>query len=257
MSRLLIAGWIGGAGIALAATAQDERPPASYTNYYTPQPPVVAAPAGGVPSDAIVLFDGSGFAAWESMNPDLTTVPWEIADGAMVVKGRTGNIRTKQAFGDIQLHLEWRAPEHPTENGQKRGNSGVFFMGRYEVQILDSYQNETYVHGGAASVYKQYAPLANATRPPGEWQVYDLVFEAPRFSPGGALITPALITVFHNGVLTQHAVPLAGPTENRGLPAYQYHVPRLPLVLQDHHDPVAFRNIWVRELDLPPIKRGR
>lgn len=235
--------------------AEEELPPPSYTTYFEPQPPVVAAPAGRPPADAVVLFDGTHLDAWEPADSAQAAVPWDLADGALVVKGKSGSIRTRAAFGDVQLHIEWRAPAGPTETGQKRGNSGIFLMGLYEVQVLDSYENSTYVHGGAGAAYKQYPPLVNASRPPGEWQTFDIFFEAPRFRPDGELVTPAYLTVLHNGVLVQHAVPLAGPTVNRGLPRYRYHVPRLPITLQDHNSPVAFRNIWVRELNLPPLRR--
>lgn len=240
--------------------AVDQLPPPGMTEYWSPQPIVVSAPVGQPPSDAIVLFDGTSLAAWESaIAPEEPGTPraaagWDLVDGAMVVKPKTGAIRTRQVFGDVQLHLEWRAPLPIKGHSQQRGNSGVFFMGRYEVQVLDSHDNPTYVNGGASSVYKQYPPLVNATRPPGEWQTYDIIFQAPRFDAGGRLIAPARVTVFHNGVLTQHAAELAGPTEYRGLPQYQYHVPRLPLELQDHGDLVAYRNIWIRELNLPDAR---
>ena len=165
--------------------------------------------------------------------------------------------RTKRAFGDVQLHLEWRAPSAAHGAGQDRGNSGVFFMGLYELQILDSFDNPTYVNGQAGAVYKEHAPLVNASRPAGEWQSYDVVFIAPRFAPDGVVLAPARLTAFHNGVLVQHDVALTGPTPNGPtfhrptLPPYAAHAAKLPLVLQDHRHPVAFRNIWIRELATP------
>ncbi|MCF3649439.1 3-keto-disaccharide hydrolase [Synoicihabitans lomoniglobus] len=230
---------------------QNELPPPEMTEYWSPQPVIVSAQPGQVPSDAIVLFDGTSLDAWESAGPDGGKAPWDLVDGALVVKPKSGDIRTQAAFGDVQLHLEWRAPLPIVGKSQGRGNSGVFFMERYEVQVLDSHRNPTYVNGGASSVYKQHPPLVNATQPPGEWNTYDIVFVAPRFDAGGKLTSPARVTVFHNGVLTQLDVHLAGPTEWRGLPSYKYHVPRLPIKLQDHGNPMAFRNIWVRELTLP------
>ena len=230
--------------------------PETLTEVWSPVPPVVAAPAGGVPADAVILFAGKNLEAWESASP--TGQPWSVVDGALVVPaGRPGDWRTKQAFGDVQLHLEFRTPAEVRGDGQGRGNSGVFFMGLYELQILDSYENKTYVNGQAASVYKEHAPLVNPSRPPGEWQTYDVVFVAPRFAADGTLRRPARLTAFHNGVLVQHDVVLTGPTPNGPsfhqpkLPPYAAHAAKLPLVLQAHGNPVAFRNIWVRELTLP------
>lgn len=249
--------WLAGAllltPMLFSAVEDDELPPPGMTEYWTPQPPVVSAEPGKPPSDAIVLFDGTlaSLDAWKSTGEDGGPVPWKIVDGALVVQGKTGDIITKQGFGDVQLHIEWRTPPELEGSGQGRGNSGVFFMNRYEVQILDSYENPTYVNGQAASLYKQHPPLVNAMRPSGEWQIYDIVFVAPRFSPDGTVLSKARVTVFHNGVLTQHAAELDGPTVYRGLPRYQYHTPRQPIRLQDHKDPVSFRNIWLRELDLP------
>jgi hypothetical protein len=162
---------------------------------------------------------------------------------------KTGGIRTKDSFGDVQVHVEWSAPTVVKGTGQGRGNSGFFFMGKYELQILDSYDNETYTNGMAASIYKQHPPLANAMRPPGEWNTYDAIFTAPRFNQNGMLISPARITVIHNGVLVQNNVELKGPTEYIGIPNYEAHPAALPIHLQDHGDLVSFRNIWVRKLD--------
>ena len=237
--------------------AADSRPPNELTEVWQPVPIVVETPASGVPSDAIVLFNGTTLDAWEPVRPD--EAGWKIEDGAMVVvpRPRPCDLRTKQSFGDVQLHLEWRAPTAIKGNGQDRGNSGIFFMGLYELQILDSWDNPTYVNGQAASVYKEYAPLVNASRRPGEWQTYDVVFIAPRFSGEGKLISPARLTAFHNGVLVQYDVTLSGPTPNgptfhqATLPAYEAHAAKLPIQLQDHRHPVSFRNLWVRELNLP------
>ena len=242
---------------ALAALAAEELPPPEATEYWTPVPPVVAAPAGGVPSDAIVLFDGTNLDAWEPARPD--GHPWKIEDGAMVIiptpaPGKPCDQQTKRSFGDVQLHLEFRTPAEVKGESQGRGNSGVYFMGLYEIQILDSWNNPTYVNGQAGSIYKQHAPLVNASRPPGVWQVYDVVFIAPRFAADGSLVSPARMTAFHNGVLVQHDAVLRGPTVFRGQPKYAPHAAKLPIVLQDHRNPTAFRNIWVREIALPEGK---
>lgn len=233
---------------AAACAADDDLPPAEATEVWSPVPPVIAVPAGTAPSDAIVLFDGAGLDAWEPVRADGSN--WKIEAGAMVVlkQEKPCNIRTKRPFGDAQLHLEFRTPDEIKDSGQHRGNSGILFMGLYEVQVLDSWRNETYVNGQVGSVYKQHVPLANPSRPPGEWQGFDIVFIAPRFDDGGRLISPARITAFLNGVLVQHDVALRGPTVHRGEPSYKAHAAKLPLVLQDHKDPVAFRNIWLREL---------
>lgn len=226
-------------------------PPPAATELWSPQPPVVSAPAGGIPSDAIVLFDGKNLDAWESSVAPDQPVPWQLADGLLVTVAKAGFIRTKRHFGDIQLHIEWRAPATVKGDGQSRGNSGIYFMNLYELQVLDSYQNKTYVNGQAASIYKQHAPLVNASRAPGEWQTYDVVWIAPRFAADGKLQRPARMTVFHNGVLVQCNAELSGPTSYRGHFPYAAHAGKLPLALQDHGNPVAYRNIWVRELSLP------
>ncbi len=235
------------AGIAVAA---DNEPAAALTEQWTPVPPVISAPAGGVPSDAIVLFDGKNADAWEPVKSG--SKGWNVAGGALTIVPNSGYLRTRAAFGDIQLHVEFREPAPARKSGQDRGNSGVFFIGLYDLQVLDSYNNPTYVNGQAASIYKQYAPLVNACRPPGEWQSYDAVFIAPRFASDGSLLNPARATVFHNGVLALYDVILKGPTLWRGYPHYTPHAARLPLQLQDHGDKVAFRNIWVRELPFQP-----
>jgi hypothetical protein len=220
-----------------------------------PQPEIVTpgtfstqnAP-GKPPSDAIVLFNGMDLSAWKSAKTGEPPT-WKVEKGYMEVVKGSGMIETRQGFGDCQLHIEFRTPTPARGKSQGRGNSGVFFMGgRYEVQILDSYENETYPDGQAAALYGQYPPLVNASRPPGRWQVYDIVFEAPRFDGDGKLLKPARVTVFHNGVLVQHAEELIGPTANKRRPPYEAHPDRLPISLQDHSNPVRFRNIWLREL---------
>jgi len=203
------------------------------------------------PSDALVLFDGKDAAKWEKENGG--TPGWKIdTDGALTVVKGSGNIATKQTFGNCQLHIEWREPTVIAGASQTRGNSGIFFMGRYELQVLDSYNNPTYVNGQAGSIYKQHIPLVNASKKPGEWQSYDVVFTAPKFSADGKLQSPARITVLHNGILVQNNVDIKGHTEWIGQPKYVAHKSKEPLVLQDHGldggQPMSYRNIWVREL---------
>jgi len=197
------------------------------------------------PSDAIVLFDGSNLDQWQAT--DSTAAKWALADNAMTVVPKSGGISTKQSFGDCQLHIEWRSPVVVKGEGQLRGNSGVFLQSRYEVQILDNYQNKTYSNGQAGSVYKQYIPLVNACRPPGEWQTYDIIFKAPRFNADGIKVASGSLTVLHNGVLVQNHIEIMGTTEYIGLPKNKAHG-KAPLFLQDHGDLVSYRNIWIREL---------
>jgi hypothetical protein len=207
-------------------------------------------PVGGPPSDAIVLFDGKDLSLWNDSDK------WIIKDG-YAIAGGPSQMHTKQAFGDCQLHVEWASPEQVKGTGQERGNSGIYLMGLYEVQILDSYQNDTYVDGQAGALYKQHPPLVNACRKPGQWQTYDILFEAPRFDPQGKLTRPAFITVLHNGVLIQNHYPLQGATAWDKPPEYTSHASKLPLALQYHFNPVRFRNIWIRDLppaDAPPPK---
>jgi len=211
-----------------------------------PHPPIVtpAAQPGGPPSDAIALFDGKDLLQWTP-----TRQLWKVENGYMEATPNSGDIRTKEKFGDIQLHLEWSAPEPARGNSQNRGNSGVFLQGRYEVQILDSYQNLTYADGQAGAIYGQWPPLANAVRKPGEWQSFDIIFEAPRFE-GSKLVKPAYLTVFLNGVLLHHRQEVMGPTVHRQIPKYEPHAAEDSIVLQDHQHPVRYRNIWVRRLRL-------
>jgi hypothetical protein len=217
------------------------------TEQWEPLPKIVTPGNGSVPpSDAIILFDGSSLDQWET--PDGGPTGWEVKDGIItVVKGK-GDIQTKQGFGDVQLHIEWRTPAEVVGEGQGRGNSGVFLQQRYEVQVLDNYENITYPNGQAGSVYKQHIPLVNACLPPGEWQKYDIIYTAPRFKDDGTLFTPATVTVLHNGVLIQNHVIIKGPMEFIGLPAYKAHDLKQPLMLQHHSNPVSYRNIWIREL---------
>ena len=226
--------------------AGQEKGDPKLTEVWKPEPKVVKPGENHAPpSDAIVLFDGSNLKEWKGTNGD---AQWVLEDGAMTVKPQTGAIQTKRAFGDIQLHIEWRSPSKVEGEGQGRGNSGIFLQGLYEVQVLDSYQNRTYSNGQAGSIYKQHIPLVNACRPPGEWQTYDIIYQAPLFKSDGSLGRPARVTVIHNGVLIQNNVELEGPSLYIGKPAYKAHAEKLPLTLQDHNNPVSYRNIWVREL---------
>ena len=237
-------------GINFITFAQEKTQlPPEATEFYEPVPKVVAAGESitDPPEDAIVLFDGSNLSSWLS-EKDNSEAKWTVENGVLTVKPGTGGIKTKQEFGDMQIHIEWRAPSVVESEGQGRGNSGVYIMNKYEVQILDSYENETYTNGQAASIYKQSPPLVNVTNPPGEWNTYDIIFTAPRFDKNGMLVSPAEITVLHNGVVVQNDFELRGPTEYIGIPNYTAHEEKLPLHLQDHGDLVSFRNIWVREL---------
>jgi hypothetical protein len=204
------------------------------------------AVAGAPPSDAVVLFDGRDLARWQAR--DGGPARWSVADGAMTVVAGTGDIATRDGFASCQLHVEFASPAHVDGDGQGRGNSGVFVMDRYEIQILDSYRNDTYAHGSAGAIYMQHAPLVNASRPPGAWQRLDIVFHAPAFDADGKLARRATFTILHDGVLIQDHVEVMGITAHDVPPYYEAHAPRLPLRLQDHGNPVRFRNIWIREL---------
>jgi hypothetical protein len=209
-----------------------------------PGEPGTQTSAGRAPADTIVLFDGKDLSKWTQK--DGSPTKWKVADGYFEVLPKTKDIITKQPFGDMQLHVEFREPAPPVGEDQDRGNSGVIIMGLYEIQVLDSYQSKTYPDGQAGAVYGQYPPLVNVSRPPGQWQTYDIVFHAPRFDDSGKLLRPAHVTVLQNGVLVQDHVEIHGPTAT-GEP-YKAHAAKLPLQLQDHNHPVRYRNIWVREL---------
>ncbi len=220
-----------------------------------PHPPVVTAAAtpGGAPSDAIVLFDGKDLSHWQSHASTIThsgsagAAEWRLGDGYVEAVPRTGDLATKEKFGDIQLHVEWAAPDPPTGTSQGRGNSGILLMGRYEIQVLDPWNNPTYADGQAGAIYGQWPPLANPGRRPGQWNTYDIVFEAPRME-GERLIKPAVVTVFFNGVLVQNHKEPMGPMIYRQVAHYTAQPAEDSLVLQNHNNPVRYRNIWVRRL---------
>lgn len=208
-----------------------------------PEPKVIdPGPTGGPPSDAIVLFDGKDLSRWRGANAE---AKWKIADGALEVNG-TGNLFTKEEFGDCQLHVEWASPAEVQGADQGRGNSGVYFQGRYEIQVLDSFQNKTYPDGQAGAFYGNFPPLVNACRKPGEWQAYDIIFHPPRLGEDGKTVVPGSLTVLHNGVLIQDHVPVKAPTVAA---AFGGLTPKGPLVLQDHGNPVRYRNLWIRRLN--------
>jgi hypothetical protein len=223
-----------------------------------PRPPVVepaSAPiASAPPKDAVVLFDGENLDAWQSS--DGSPAQWKINDGAMETVPGSGAIQTKAKFGDVQLHIEWAAPAPPHGKGQDRGNSGVFLMDQFELQVLDSYQAETYADGMAGAIYGQYPPLFNPARPPGEWQTYDVAFRRPRFNADGTLLEPARITLFFNGVLVQNNEEPFGPTSWLKWLPYENSGGRGPIALQDHAHPVHYRNIWLRELPERALPTG-
>lgn len=225
--------------------AQNRNGDPTLTESWKPVVPIIQV-NNNIPSDAIILFDGKNTNAWK--HKDGSAVKWEVKDGVLTVKGGTGEIISTEAFGDCQLHIEWRTPNPTKGEGQGRGNSGIFLMSTYELQVLDSYNNVTYGNGQAGSIYKQTPPLVNASKAPGEWQTYDIIFTAPRFNEQGMLKTPGTITVLHNGVLIQNNTPIWGSTQYIGLPDNIKHAEKLPLILQDHGDPVSFRNIWIRNL---------
>ena len=208
---------------------------------------VEAAKTNVVPGDAVILFDGTGLDAWQRQ--DGTPAAWVVRDGYMEIAPGTGSIATRQAFGDVQLHIEFATPNPPAGEGQEPGNSGVYLMSTYEVQVLDSYGNDTYPDGQAAAIYGQFPPLVNASRPPGQWQSYDIVFHRPHFAADGTVRDSATLTVFHNGVLVHDRVALRGGTTHQREARYAAHPDRLPLMLQDHGERVRYRNVWVRELE--------
>ncbi|MBX2843662.1 MAG: DUF1080 domain-containing protein [Flammeovirgaceae bacterium] len=230
---------------------QDRKVPPEATEIWEPVPRKVDPGADNAtpPSDAVVLFGGKDLSEWESATEEGGDAKWEVKDGIFTVVAKTGAIKTKKEFGSCQLHIEWRSPQEIVGEGQGRGNSGIFLMSKYEVQVLDSYESKTYSNGQAASIYKQSIPLVNAMRPTTEWEVYDIIFNAPKFNKDGILKSPASVTIFHNGVLVQNNFELKGPTEYNRIPIYEPHADKMPIILQDHGNPVSFRNIWIRDIE--------
>jgi len=231
------------------AVAQQKQGDPALTEIWNPVPKIITPGklSTDPPSDAIVLFGKSKDSVlWESKTGKAFN--WKAVDDHFTVVPFSGDLHTKQSFGDCQLHIEWRTPAEVTGEGQGRGNSGVFLMSLYELQVLDSYNNVTYSNGQAGSIYKQHMPMVNVSRPPGEWQTYDIIFTAPQFYADGMLKSAARITVSQNGVLIQNNVELWGPMQFIGIPKYEKHEAKAPLLLQDHHNTVSFRNIWIREL---------
>lgn len=234
------------------------RPKPEDTEVWSPEPKIIAAELNAPPSDAVVLFDGKNLDAWVMTNDRTKPASWSVVNGEMTVSKATGNIETKQAFGNYQFHLEWKVPVNIIGEGQSRGNGGIFLasIGRgdagYELQVLDSYNNKTYVNGQAGAVYKQAPPLVNPNRKPGEWQSFDIIWTAPVFNEDGTLKSAARVTALLNGVVVQNNFELLGPTQYIGKPGYkQAHAAKSPIKLQSHGDPsspLSFRNIWVREL---------
>lgn len=241
-------------GALLAASAAGAQVDWRQHSMDRPRPEAVTPPEQSLPApapeDAVVLFDGADLSGWESV--DGGPAPWRVEGDAFVVEPGTGAIQTQEGFGDVQLHLEWSAPDEIVGESQGRGNSGVFLMGLYEVQILDSFENESYADGQAAAIYGQHPPLANATRPPDEWNAYDIFFRRPRFSEAGALEEPARVTVLHNGILVQNNEELWGGTNWLQAAPYASHPDALPIMLQDHGNPVQFRNVWARPIEERP-----
>jgi hypothetical protein len=244
---------------AFSACAQQQKAKPEDTEYYTPVPKVVTPGKLSYdtpPSDAVVLFDGKDLSQWVSNKDTTQPAAWKVSNGSFTVVKSTGDIQTKRRFTDFQLHIEYRIPENITGKGQARGNSGIFLAalpwgaGGYEIQVLDNYNNSTYVNGQVGSIYKQNPPLANPCRPPGEWQTYDIMWTAPSFNADGSVKTPARVTALLNGVLVQNNFELKGDTPYIGPPSYKAHGPS-PIKLQAHGDPsepISYRNIWLREL---------
>jgi len=242
--------------VSMNVTAQSGDP--KLTEVWTPVPKIVTPGTtnSDAPSDAVMLFDGKNLDEWVSVKDPKNPAEWTVADGVITVNKSKGNIQTKRSFTDYQLHIEWKIPANITGSGQARGNSGVFLASTgpgddgYEMQVLDCYNNTTYVNGQTASIYKQSIPLANACKKPGEWQTYDIIWTAPRFNDDGTLKSPARVTALHNGVLVQNNYELKGVTKYIGSPEYKKHGAS-PIKLQAHGDPspaISFRNIWIREL---------
>ena len=243
------------ASISVAQTPVSSSPKPADTEVWKPVPAIITPGRTNADpsSDAVILFDGKNLDAWASAR-DGSPAKWVVANGVVTVNKPSGDIVTKRSFTNYQLHIEWRVPENVTGTDQARGNSGVYLAFAngegYELQVLDSYNNTTYVNGQAGSIYKQYPPLVNAMRKPGEWQTYDVVWTAPTFKADGSLATPAYVTAFHNGVLVHDHVALKGVTKYIGQPEYKAHG-AAPILLQAHGDPsppLSFRNIWLREI---------
>jgi hypothetical protein len=252
-SKLKLSLVIGSLICPLAITAAEMEPwqKAEVTEVWEPSPQVVTVDNNNIPSDATVLFDGKSLNQWQSAKEG--EAKWLLKDGAMTVVAGAGDIKTKETFCDVQLHIEWKMPTQITDEkgelltGQNRNNSGVFFQQRYEIQILDSYNNKTYANGQAGAVYKQHIPLVNATKAPGEWQSYDIIYTAPVFDDAGKLKSKAKVTALHNGILIQNNAEIQGVTAWMGAPVYNTHGCD-SIRLQDHGNPVSFRNIWLRKL---------
>jgi 3-keto-disaccharide hydrolase len=240
------------AALALVAGPVSAQPSADWPIHSNDRPkPAVVSPGNTAlpvpaPAGATILFGGADLSKWMQVKGD--TLRWVVRDDYFEVQPGSGDLRTRDSFGDAEVHIEWMAPDPPRGSGQDRGNSGLYLMSTYELQILDSWENPTYADGQAGAIYGQFPPLVNASRPPGEWQSYDVVFRGPRFDSSGSLLRPATMTVRHNGVLVQDNVTLSGPTGHYARPPYNAHAEKLPILLQDHGHRVRFRNIWLREL---------
>lgn len=228
------------------AFAKDELPDPKLTEVWEPEPKIITTEPA--PSDAIVLFDGTNFDSWRGHKG---TVPWQLKDGAMTIVPGSKGITTKEKFCDMQMHIEWKTPEKNLKLHKfTRGNSGIFIQGRYELQVLDSFENRIYSNGQAGSIYKQTMPMVNASKAPKEWQSYDVIYRSPRFSEDGKVTEKARITVLHNGVLIHYNTEIQGPTKYRGKAEYTKPHGCAPIYLQEHNDAVSYRNIWVRKLSL-------
>lgn len=221
------------------------------TEVYADVPVIRPGTNSQAPSDAIVLFDGKDMSEWTSDKNN--AAGWDVKNGIMTVVKGSGSVFTKRAFADCQMHIEWRSPEKVEGDGQDRGNSGIWLQGRYEIQILDSYNNPTYSNGQAGSIYKQHIPMVNASLKPGEWQTYDIIYTAPRFNADSSLKVPAYVTVMHNGVVVQNYIEIQGTTTYIGQAHYQKHAFKCPLMLQNHACGVSYRNIWIRELNVTKL----
>jgi hypothetical protein len=257
----LILSLVAGLTVCLAAAKSGVMNPSGWRQHdnHRPKPPIVE-PAGGsvanaAPKDAVVLFDGTHLDAWQT--PEGRPPGWRVKEGVLEAVPGAGPIQTKDKFGDVQLHVEWAAPNPPHGTGQDRGNSGIFLMGQFEVQVLDSYKADTYADGQAGAIYGQYPPLFNASRPPGEWQTYDIAFRRPRFDKSGQLLQPARITLIYNGIVVQNNEEPWGPTNWLEPMPYEPGVDHGPIQLQDHSHPVRFHNIWLRNLPDRPAPSSR